>query len=61
MSELLNRVQANGDIVMSEDRLYYFWPTCNRGMYSSSDLREIARELERRNIKLINEEDTNGC
>ena len=61
MIDILTRVQANGDFVMSEDGLYYFWPTQNNGMYSASDLAEIADELNRRNQLFLVKDDDAGC
>ena len=60
MTDVIDRVQANGDIIMSADGLYYFWPTKNNGMYSAEDLVAISNELTRRNEKLITTADV-GC
>ena len=60
MTDIITKVQANGDFIMSSDGLYYFWPTQNNGMYSASDLIEIANELNRRNEHHMAMDDV-GC
>jgi hypothetical protein len=41
--------KADKDILRGDDGYFVYWPTENLGAYSSSHLREIADELDRRN------------
>ena len=61
MTDIIDRVKANGDLIRSDDGFYYFWPTKNNGMYSSADLTEIVDELNRRNAVYVPSDEDSGC
>lgn len=49
MSDIIKKVDEDGDFVQLEDGFVYYWPSGNKGCISAHDLRLIANELDKRN------------